>query len=816
MTTATRASLLCLMLAAWLGLAGALSGPMPARAAGPTSAQDPAIDPTKALPAWENEIAKLAAQASGAPPSGLELRERLDRIGDIGARAAALRTEAQDAKRRIERLLEELGPAPDKDAEPEAKEIAERRARLNGELQRHETWIKQAALIIAQGEQTVADLSRSANEALRDTLMARGPSPLVPGVWLAAYTEALTLSRETFYDAPRAWWNDLMADEEGRNGILKVLLIAVGVAVVTWPLRRWLRRRFGRDPSDGAPGASRRLVAALTEGLTLGLMPVAFLAFLAVYVANGGITREPLALAVVTGLQVLILYLIGAALIDAALSPGAPQWRLMAMSQESARALGRRAQLALVLFLLLGGAFRAISWVEPSANLRAVHGTVVALALSPLLISILVRRIWMARESPKGPSPLLSRLRILLILVLAMLPVLALAGYANLAIYLLGALVMTVLALGLVWFLRTMVRESLAALLEGDSRTGKRLRDLLVLDAESAKRLKFWLFLLADGALFVLGALLIPPIWGLEPAQTSALVGRLFSGFQIGSYTFSMTDILLGIGLFIGIVLLTRLIQKSLADHVLPNLTRDKGVSDALKTGAGYVGFVIAALVGVSVVGLDLTNLALVAGALSVGIGFGLQTIVNNFVSGLILLVERPIKPGDWVVIGGNEGTVKKVNVRSTEITTFQRASVIIPNADLISAPVLNWTHKNLLGRVEVTVGVAYGSDVERVREILLQCAKEHANILSFPAPFVLFMDFGDSALMFELRAYVRNVENRLSTASDIRFALNRRLAEAGIEIPFPQRVVTMIPAAPDPQPTRPADRVPPPDGHGA
>jgi small-conductance mechanosensitive channel len=160
----------------------------------------------------------------------------------------------------------------------------------------------------------------------------------------------------------------------------------------------------------------------------------------------------------------------------------------------------------------------------------------------------------------------------------------------------------------------------------------------------------------------------------------------------------------------------------------------------------------------------------------------------------LILLAERPIKPGDWVIVGGHEGTVKKVNVRSTEIETFQRASVIIPNADLISTPVTNWTHKNILGRVEVLVGVAYGSDPHQVKAILLECAKAHPNVTAQPEPYVIFADFADSSLNFELRAYLANVEKRLHTGSDLRFAIHDAFKADGVEIPFPQRVVHFPP----------------------
>jgi small-conductance mechanosensitive channel len=188
--------------------------------------------------------------------------------------------------------------------------------------------------------------------------------------------------------------------------------------------------------------------------------------------------------------------------------------------------------------------------------------------------------------------------------------------------------------------------------------------------------------------------------------------------------------------------------------------------------------------------GIDLQKIALVAGALSVGIGFGLQSIVSNFVSGLILLTERPIRVGDWIVAKGEEGFVRRIRVRATEVETFDRASVIIPNSDLISGVVKNWTHGNILGRVTVQVGVGYDSDPEKVREILLAIAAEHPSVLKEPAPFVLFTAFGDSALNFELRCIVRDIQQRLSVLSDLNFAILARFRAAEIEIPFPQHVV--------------------------
>jgi small-conductance mechanosensitive channel len=186
--------------------------------------------------------------------------------------------------------------------------------------------------------------------------------------------------------------------------------------------------------------------------------------------------------------------------------------------------------------------------------------------------------------------------------------------------------------------------------------------------------------------------------------------------------------------------------------------------------------------------GLDLTNLALIFGALSVGIGFGLQNVVNNFVSGMILLIERPVKVGDWVVVGANEGFVKRIRLRATEIETFQRASILIPNSEIISLAVQNWTYKDRYGRVDVPVHVAYGSDVEQVMDVLNRCLRENREIVDWPAPFALFMRLGESAMEFEARGYIANIENMYPARSDLLVAIEKALREAGIEIPVPQR----------------------------
>jgi small-conductance mechanosensitive channel len=201
-----------------------------------------------------------------------------------------------------------------------------------------------------------------------------------------------------------------------------------------------------------------------------------------------------------------------------------------------------------------------------------------------------------------------------------------------------------------------------------------------------------------------------------------------------------------------------------------------------------YALILIGFLLALTALGFELTKVTIIISALGVGIGFGLQTVVNNFVCGLIMLFERPVRVGDYIEIGGLWAEIRKIGLRATVVRTFDHAEIVVPNSDLISNQVTNWTLSDRGVRLIIAVGVAYGSDVPLVTETLMECAMASSKVLRMPEPQVFFQNFGESSLDFELRLWISNVDDRLTAASDLRNEIDRRFREKGIEIAFPQR----------------------------
>ncbi len=277
-------------------------------------------------------------------------------------------------------------------------------------------------------------------------------------------------------------------------------------------------------------------------------------------------------------------------------------------------------------------------------------------------------------------------------------------------------------------------------------------------------------------------------IWQVYTTGQDAIESILSFGVTVGGVNITLNLLLSAAVVLYGSLLISWGVQALLLQEVLPRRGISRGVqlsiSRLVHYGIVFIGF----LFTLRTLGFGLTNITIIGGALGVGIGFGLQAIVNNFASGLILLFERPIKIGDTIEVDNEMAVVKRLGLRSTVVQTLDNAEIVIPNSDLVTQRVTNWTLANRLVRVRIPVGVAYGTNIEKVREILLACAKENPKVLTHPEPQALFIGFGDSALNFELRAWISEfMDSTGEVQSQLNAAINEKFREAGIEIPFPQ-----------------------------
>jgi small-conductance mechanosensitive channel len=366
------------------------------------------------------------------------------------------------------------------------------------------------------------------------------------------------------------------------------------------------------------------------------------------------------------------------------------------------------------------------------------------------------------------------------------------AGYVALARFLAQQLVVTGSILALIYLLLLWVDGLGQGLGDDEAMTGRFLRDRAGLDRQRREQLALPLGLVLKFAVLVLSVPLIMLQWGYNWPDIFDWYRQLFFGLHIGNTQVSFAALLASVIVFVLGYGASRLFQSWLDARILRPAGFSGGVRDSIRTGVGYVGVIVAAVVAVSYAGFNLSSLAIVAGAFSVGVGLGLQGVINNFVSGLILLAERPIKVGDIVVVGGEEGTVRKISVRSTEIETADRAHVLVPNSYFITEKVKNWTHRNSQGRVVIGVNVACDSDPRQTRDLLLKVANDNSNVMTTPGPSVELEEFGADSLNFKLYAYTHDLAKNMSVRTELRIAILEAFKQAGIRIAFLQTDVTV------------------------
>jgi potassium efflux system protein len=747
--------------------------------------RDVGVNIETAIDGWQHELDRLESALK-------KPRLRYSELNDLRDELQRVRAGIDDFWKRLQPPLAAakdqvalLGPAPAAGQPPEPEQAALNRAELNylfGLLSAGQAAVHSANLRIDQLVNTIQDI-RLKN--FTTSLFQPVPGIYSYQTW-AKVPDDVTSAKSRVGGIVTDWWDSVRDQDD-------VLLIAfeAGLLWLVLTLAAWHGvRRLRRWRQEGEPPFWRRASSAAGV-IVLRILPVVTpIMFLYGMIAETHALPERVDWIFYSTAQSIIIIFAINALVTTVFAPWSSHWRLMpASDRAAARICGLVLTLAIVYSVttliyvvtrLAHAPFAlTVAVAFPSSLLLA--GIVVAILLTPLD----------GRHGDKMPSlRWLTALRIPIWITLGAIVVCALSGYLALSRFLAQQLIVTGSILAFVYLLLLWVDGLMQGLGDDSAALGRWLKERISLEQRRREQLVLPIGLSLKFAVLLLSVPLILLQWGYRWPDIYDWYSQLFFGLHIGNTQVSFAVLIASLIVFGLAYAAARLFQGWLDTRVLKPAGISGGVRDSIRIGVGYVGIVIAALAAFSYAGFNLSNLAILAGAFSVGIGFGLQSVVNNFVSGLILLAERPIKIGDLVVVGGEEGRVCKISVRSTEIETSERARVLIPNSSFVTEKVKNWTLRDDIRRIVIPLSVGYGCDARKVRATLLKVARDNPDVMATPPASVDF-EFGADTLNFKLYAFVDDLNKGGNTSIDLRIAILDAFSEAGIAFPFRQAETT-------------------------
>lgn len=770
--------------------------------AGPALAQDP--------PELTPDARVTRAEATlKATRASLEDAETPDTLATLTERAQAAKDDADKAAKALQpqlaQLDEQLAPLGEKaEGAGEPREITLQRASLTKQRNTVDGTIKRAELAVVNATQLAADIDKLRASQFSAQLGQKVASPLSPALWrqVAAVVpedtrRVMALYRQGEQSARAA------ISKNGWGMPLLGLLVALALF---FPVRLGLRvlgRRYAA--SERAPqGRLRRTGLAVWLLLVGTLLPMlAVWALIEALDAAGAIAPR---------LQTVTEYLLGAttfaafivALSACLLVPSRPSWRLLNLDDLAATRLRRYAWAAAALSwlsIMLVAIDRAARTSE--VNTILLDG-LIALTYLGLIMAMLVTLARLHRRQTaeaaeraeaqaadaraRGPAQrsgwiVLTRAAGNVVVAAAIIA--TLLGYLNFAKFVTQQLVWGGIVILAMTLLLKFADDLCTSVLHPDSRFGRTVVLTTGLSGSQVEQAGVLLSAVCRIGIVVLALLALAAPFGSLGAMINGLAS-LSDGIPIGGFELKPGNILLAVAVLLGGLALMQALQGWLSDTYLPKTELDLGARNSISTVARYVGIILAVLWALAALGIGFEKLALVVSALSVGIGFGLQAITQNFVSGLILLAERPVKIGDWVKIGDQEGDIRRINVRSTEITVGDKSTLIVPNSELITKTVRNMTMGNAQGRIQVQFAVPLNTDVALVKQVLLDAYGENTAVLDDPAPSVFIDSIAGGQVSINSFAYVSSPRLVYGTRSDLYFTVLQALAEKGVALSSP------------------------------
>ena len=764
--------------------------------AGPSFAQnrhfDSPLQARQQLDQADAQLRKLHTRLDGTVTVTRfnELAEQSADVADVaGSVAQSLLSPLAEVSARLTQLGEPQAGAKEDPA------LVQQRRRLQQQQQELDSTLKRARLLVTDARQVSDTIERLRARQLGSQLSERVASPLSPALWTRlgkALPDDLLRLHELGYQASAGLQKALI--ERSQWLLWGALLVAVLLAL---PLRWWLGWLGRRYASGRAPGGRlRRSGLALWMLLVgtgcLGLAALVLSQSLQAFGAVPSVLQQ----AVTVFVPATFVAAFIAALATSLLVPAAPSWRLVALDDKVARRLRWYVQAIALLawFNTLAIELQRAAGTS-GAMLTALEGVVALLYV--LLIVAALACLVRGREAELGDgvvgldegrgSSVIVLVRILGYLAVSAALLAVLFGYINLALMLAVQVVWVTVVISALGLVSAFVDDLLGWLTQPEGRFSRRLSQALGAPATRIEQVGVLVSAALRILLVLAGLVALLAPYGTTLSVFSGWFDQLVDGVHIGGLVvtpFAVARALLAMAVGLWLV---HMVQHWLVNTYLPKTSLEPSSRNSVSMVARYLGWTLVALATLKTFGVGLGQLALVLSALSVGIGFGLQAITQNFISGLILLAERPVKIGDWVRIGDQEGDIRRINVRATEIQVGDRSTLIVPNSELITKSVRNMTLANPMGRLQLQFAVPLGTDVARVRALLLEIFAAHEKVRSEPAPSVYIDSLNGGVINLNSYAYVGSPRDTYAVRSDLLFALLTRLGEEGVALQSPQ-----------------------------
>ena len=706
------------------------------------------------------------------------LRQRIDPISDAAASALDRLTPRFAG---IKARLDQLGPKPDDEAPPESPAVTAERAEQQKLYNDTDELSKRARLLAVEVDQTRANITARRRTLFTRSLFARATSIANPALWVDVWREApgdAAAIKAVF----REWIDGIDNRLDGQRtkafwGVLALILL------LCLPLSRLARRVLARHAAIPDPSRFLKILGAWWIAVVIAVPAIAMIYIIGLVFQAFDLTNARLQPFMQASGEAAIRIAAAAGITRGLFAPTRPNWRLPKLNDRAAEGIVRAA-IVLACIVSVTRLFEALNDIVGASLPVAVMMRGLAAVMGAIMLGV---ELWRFGSTMADDSlaPQVARergwfdlFRVASWVVTFAISVSVLIGYAAFGSFLLDQFFRVCVIACVLFMLIVLAEGAISAGLAPTTRLGHRLITSIGFNRNSLELTGVLFAGLIRLVLFVVAAGLVLAPWGLQRSDVPIDIGAAFFGFKVGDVTISPFSIFIAIALFALAFGIFHAVLQWVDSKLFPHMNFDVGLRNSIRTSLGYLGFLFAAGLALGYLGLNFEKLAIVAGALSLGIGFGLQAIVNNFVSGLILLWERAVRVGDWIVVGGDQGFVRRINVRATEIETFDRAQVIIPNSSLVTGVVTNLVRNDRTGRVVIPLTVAAFADPEKVREVLVAIAKANQLVLTIPAPQILFTGMSASALNFELRVFVGDVETSVRAKSDLNFEIFRRFKE--------------------------------------